>query len=96
LHQLLEATQEQPWQIARTFTRDWDEAADLAQDILIETAHSLPLLQDPARFPAWNAILGRRVGHMPFYQTNPVSVGDLIQRSDRDGHDDDIYVMLAV
>jgi len=61
LQSLLGDLQETAWSIARDFTRDWDEAEDLAQDILVETVRSLPTLQQPNRLQPWFATLARRV-----------------------------------
>lgn len=61
LQAVLEGLQGQAWAIARDFIRDWDEAADLAQEILVEVSRSLPALRDPERLEGWCAILGQRV-----------------------------------
>ncbi|MEW6750111.1 MAG: sigma factor [Candidatus Latescibacterota bacterium] len=41
---LLQALQPRAWGIACGFTRDWDEAEDLAQQILLEVYRRLPEL----------------------------------------------------
>jgi RNA polymerase sigma-70 factor (ECF subfamily) len=61
LQTVLEGLQETAWAIAWEFTRSWDEAEDLAQEILVEAARSLPALQDPERLEAWCWTLGQRV-----------------------------------
>ncbi|MBI2505120.1 MAG: sigma-70 family RNA polymerase sigma factor [Candidatus Latescibacteria bacterium] len=61
LQTVLEGLQEQAWAIARDFTHDWDEAEDLAQEILVEVARSLPALSDPEHLEGWCWTLGQRV-----------------------------------
>ncbi len=61
LQAVLEELQERAWRIAGEFTRDHDEAEDLAQEILIEVCRSLPALRDPQCLHPWCDTLGRRV-----------------------------------
>ena len=61
LQAVLEELQERAWRIAGEYTRDRDEAADLAQEILIEVCRSLPSLRDPQRLHSWCDTLGQRV-----------------------------------
>ena len=61
IQQTLLQVQNLAWALGRDFSGDWDEAQDLAQEILIEIARSLPELRDPDRFVAWCITLGKRV-----------------------------------
>jgi len=61
IRQTLLETQDLAWALGRDFSGDGDEAQDLAQEILIEIARSLPGLRHPERFVAWCFTLGKRV-----------------------------------
>ena len=47
--------------LGRDFAGDEEQARDLAQDILIEIARSLPKLREPDRLISWCFTLGKRV-----------------------------------